>query len=107
MINHGGFEDGECKTAKFNLPLGICSDTAGENLFIADKKNNAIRRIDLSTNLVDTIAGIDFKASKDQGKLVPEATPSLPQPVRVVYDCGNLVISLDHDNGVRYWESKT
>ena len=82
-------------------------DTVGENLFVADMGNNAIRKINLATNVVSTIAGIDVKASKDQGRLVPESQPSLQYPVRVVYDRGNLIISLNFDQRVHYWESST
>lgn len=82
-------------------------DTVGENLFIADTGNNAIRQINLATHVVSTIAGIDLKGSKDQGKLVPESNPSLKRPVRVVYDRGNLIVSCLYKQGVRYWDSRT
>lgn len=39
-----GYEDGDCNSAKFNLPFGLCVDVLG-NIFISDLGNNRIREI--------------------------------------------------------------
>ena len=39
-----GYEDGDCNTAKFNLPTGLCVDILG-NVFVSDLGNNRIREI--------------------------------------------------------------
>ena len=49
-----GATDGVGDQARFRSPLGLAADTAG-NIYVADSKNNAIRKIDTS-NLVTTIA---------------------------------------------------
>lgn len=51
------FKDGNVFTqARFRSPQGVGTDDAG-NLFVADRRNNLIRRIDLETGEVTTIAG--------------------------------------------------
>jgi streptogramin lyase len=51
-----GYEDGSLATAKFRGPSGICADPIG-NLYIADSNNSLIRKIDIVTGMVSTIAG--------------------------------------------------
>ena len=50
-----GLRDGAGAAALFNRPHGIAVD--GTTLYVADKVNNVIRRIDLTTNRVSTLAG--------------------------------------------------
>ena len=52
-----GFADGVGVNAKFNHPHGIDIDTSGEYLFVADRDNHRIRRVEISTGQVVTIAG--------------------------------------------------
>ena len=41
--------------AKFDTPIGITTD--GKNLYVADSVNNTIRKINISTGIVTTLAG--------------------------------------------------
>lgn len=50
------FKDGPIAQARFQTPWGACFDEAG-NLFVADRWNNLIRRIDRQTGQVETVAG--------------------------------------------------
>ncbi len=50
----GGFVDGPVETARFNSPIGLAADAAG-NIYVADSKNNAIRKID-NDYIVSTLA---------------------------------------------------
>lgn len=50
-----GFIDGKGPSARFNFPMGITND--GKNLFVADQNNNKIRKIDIATSEVTTLAG--------------------------------------------------
>jgi len=50
-----GTSDAIGTLARFNSPTGIAA--YGDNLYVADKNNHAIRKIDLSTKSVTTIAG--------------------------------------------------
>ena len=51
-----GTADGDVKSARFREPEGLVSDGAG-NLYVADVDNNTIRKIELATGQVTTIAG--------------------------------------------------
>jgi hypothetical protein len=51
-----GSSDGSGATARFDSPIDIASDGAG-NLFVADAYNNTIRQIAIATNTVTTLAG--------------------------------------------------
>lgn len=51
-----GKDDGPAAAATFNYPIGLAVDGAG-NIFIADSKNSAIRKLDVNGN-VSTLANI-------------------------------------------------
>lgn len=50
-----GLQDGNAGTARFSLPQGLAFDR--DTLLVADPGNHAIRRIDLDTARVETLAG--------------------------------------------------
>ncbi|MCM0082370.1 hypothetical protein L4X63_12300 [Geomonas sp. Red32] len=50
-----GFADGAGSTARFNGPWGISTD--GTNLYVADRYNQTIRKVVISTGGVTTLAG--------------------------------------------------
>lgn len=51
-----GFNNGIGTTAKFSIPVGICTDNNGF-LYVADFGNNQIRKIEISTTNVTTLVG--------------------------------------------------
>jgi sugar lactone lactonase YvrE len=51
-----GSKDGPAPEAEFNNPQGACLDGRG-NLWVVDSGNHTIRRINLTTGVVETIAG--------------------------------------------------
>jgi hypothetical protein len=57
VIGNGaaGLADGDFSEARFHNPEGMALD--GETLYVADKNNHAIRRVDLTVRSVTTIAG--------------------------------------------------
>lgn len=51
-----GAQDGVANAAAFNSPQGIALDNRG-NLWVVDSGNHTIRRVDVATGMVETIAG--------------------------------------------------
>jgi len=56
-----GFSDGPAGGARFAEPQGLA--LADDALFVADRRNHAIRRIDLETGEVTTVAGTGHRGS--------------------------------------------
>jgi thiol-disulfide isomerase/thioredoxin len=52
-----GLKDGDFAAAQFNKPQGLAFDAATNSLYIADCNNHAVRKIDLNTRKVTTLAG--------------------------------------------------
>jgi DNA-binding beta-propeller fold protein YncE len=50
-----GFTNGTSASSRFDMPTGLALD--GTALYVADKNNNAIRSIDLSTGVTTTVVG--------------------------------------------------
>ena len=55
-----GRKDGDFTTAQFNQPQGMA--LGGNELFVADTENHAIRRVDLAGRKVTTIAGTGYQS---------------------------------------------
>jgi trimeric autotransporter adhesin len=90
-----GFSDGPAATALFSAPSGLAVDAAG-TLFVADKTNNAIRRI--ANGQVVTVAGTTTAGLTGNGGNSLLATFSAPQGVGLDNN-GNLVV-VDRANNV-------
>lgn len=90
-----GFNDGDAKNSKWNMPSGIEYDQQSRSLFVADCSNHRIRRINLRNSTVETIAGDGSDGMVDGEAL--KASFSLPYGVsmdvknRIIYvaDTGN------------------
>lgn len=65
-VGSSGTADGTGSAARFHYPAGIASDGAG-SLFVADTSNHAIRRIDIATAAVTTLAGAAGSAGSADG----------------------------------------
>ncbi|MEW6735800.1 MAG: IPT/TIG domain-containing protein [Acidobacteriota bacterium] len=84
-------DGGPAVNAKFFFPAGVALDQEG-NLFIADSNNNRIRRVDINTGIVATVAGRDKRGFDGDGQLAIQA--SLDSPVNIALDRqGNLYIA--------------
>ena len=52
-----GHDDGVGAFASFNHPLGVAMDPAGTFALVTDQSNNLLRRINLTSTFVSTVAG--------------------------------------------------
>jgi len=50
-------DNGAALSARLNEPIGIALDDAEKNLYVADMNNHCIRKIDLLTGIITTVAG--------------------------------------------------
>jgi sugar lactone lactonase YvrE len=96
-------DNGPALKASFNFPAGLCLDQAG-NLFVADRNNHRVRRIDPS-GIVTTVAGTgNPDMGGDEG---PAVQAHLNYPSDLVCDSkGNLYISDRSNNRIRKIDSK-
>lgn len=62
-----GYTDGHGTVAKFNGPMGLALDKKGQVAYITDPSNRLIRRLDLITGMVSTIAGQYGQIGADDG----------------------------------------
>ncbi len=84
-------------TAAVNLPQGVALDGGG-NLYIADTANNRIRRVDVVTGILTTVAGNGQQGYAGDGALAIMA--QLNHPAGIAVDAyGNLYIA-DTGNSV-------
>jgi thiol-disulfide isomerase/thioredoxin len=73
-----GAVDGAFDKASFNRPQGMALD-GGDSLYVADTENHLIRRVDLKTRTVQTVAGTGQQA-RDYFKQGPARTIELSSP---------------------------
>lgn len=59
-----GFQDGSFAEAQFSSPQGLAFDAKRQLLYVADRENHAIRRVDLLQQRVETIAGTGEKSDR-------------------------------------------
>ena len=89
-------DGGSATLAKLNYPGAIAVDSIG-NLYIPDGNNNRIRKVNISTGIITTIAGTGASGSSGDGG--PATAATLNIPFSVAFDKkGNLYIG-DADNG--------
>ncbi|HEY2090390.1 MAG TPA: hypothetical protein VGJ81_00745 [Thermoanaerobaculia bacterium] len=94
-------DGGAATRAALKRPFGIAFDDHG-NLFIADHDNNRIRRVDATTGVISTIAGVaDYPGSLGDGG--PATQAWVYQPHGLAWSHGNLYVTQDgyNENRVR------
>ena len=98
-----GFADG--KPGRLNEPYGVLADRDG-NLFIVDRLNAAIRRVDAKTGLMTTYAGTGEKTFGGDGG--PRQQATFVEPNAFDFDReGNLYIADVGDCRIRRIDAKT
>ena len=94
-----GYQDGPLADARFQQPNGLVVDRASNTLCVADTWNNAIRRVDLGTRRVETLAGGAVSGSRDGSGLEARFF----HPVRLALDeTGGMYVSDSENNRIRH-----
>jgi len=93
---HSG-DGGLATSASLDFPTGVAVDSAG-SIYIADNKNNTIRKVSATTGIITTVAGNG--ADNYSGDGGPATSASLKHPTGVTVDSlGNIYIA-DYGNHV-------
>lgn len=89
-------DGGLAVSSRLNGPASVTLDAAG-NIYIADKFNERIRKINAATGIITTIAGNGYHGGWNNapfGDDGPATAASLTYPVSVALDCsGNMYIA--------------
>lgn len=95
-----GSTDGIQGAARFNRPTRITTD--GINLYLTDIYNRTIRKIDILTGTVTTIAGSPGPLGQDAGSLDGIGTAArFNQPNGITTDGTNLYVTDSYQNTIR------
>jgi DNA-binding beta-propeller fold protein YncE len=88
-----GKADGSFTQARFNRPLGVT--LAGDLLYVADTESHLIRRVDLATRQVETIAGTGEQYGMVHTPIQgPARSVALNSPWDIVCNGDNLYIAM-------------
>lgn len=92
--NIAGYLDGNVKQAQFSSPHQMCVDSAG-NIYVADSGNHCIRKINMETGFVSTVAGIPQTAGYQNGT---NASAKFSFPSGLAIDKDDILYVGDRDN---------
>ena len=79
--------------ARFSTPAGIVTD--GTNLYVADSNNHTIRKIEISSGIVSTVAGTAGSAGSDNGT---GASARFNVPLGLALDATNGILYVSDQN---------
>jgi NHL repeat len=91
-----GSADGNATRAGFDSPKGITTD--GVNLYLADLNNNTIRKIDIASGMVSTIAGMAGKKGSSDGR---GSAARFNRPYGITTDGSNLYVTDSNNHCIR------
>jgi sugar lactone lactonase YvrE len=74
---------GQATFAEINQPAGLTVDPAGVSLYIADTGNNVIRKVDLASGFISTVAGTGAAGFNGDGIMATAAELNGPTGVSV------------------------
>jgi sugar lactone lactonase YvrE len=92
--------DGAAATsAMLNAPTYVCTDKQG-NIYISDVNNNVIRKVDVATGIINTVAGNDTAGFSGDGGLAVNAKLLSPAGIYVSKK-GDLYIADEYNDRIR------
>jgi len=98
-------DGGPATAAQLNFPSAVALDHAG-NLYIADTRNNRIRKIDVLTGNISTVAGIGVNSYSGDGGAATAA--ALTGPEDIAFDSlGNLYVADTGNRRIRKIDAVT
>jgi sugar lactone lactonase YvrE len=107
----GGYsgDNGPATSAELNIPSGLALDSAN-NLYIADSRNNVIRKVDAKSGIITTVVGngvdagspilFDGYCPMPRIDNVPATQSPLCSPSSVAVDLADNIYFTDFDHGV-------
>ncbi len=96
-----GGDGGPATAAQLFGAWGVAIDLAG-NVLIADQLNNRIRKVNMATGIITTIAGMGFTGFGGDGGPATSSACKLNEPTGVAVDgAGNIYIADNSNNRVR------
>src|SRR6266536_2124910 len=100
-IGTAGFagDGADAGAAQLNTPMGVALDRA-RNLYVSDRGNHRIRKVNAETGVITTVAGNGVAGSSGDHGLATEAQLNVPDGI-AVDEAGNLYIGDTGNNRVR------
>jgi sugar lactone lactonase YvrE len=84
-----GGDDGLARRATLAAPFGVAADARG-NIFFTDVASNRVRKVDISSGIITTVAGTGFANFSGDGGPATEASLNAPQSQVAVDNDGNV-----------------
>jgi sugar lactone lactonase YvrE len=88
-------DGGAATSAALNFPCGIATD-ASENIYIADANNHRIRKVNISTGIISTVAGNGTAGFSGDGGAATSA--ELYAPMGIITDTYENIYIVDKNN---------
>src|SRR6185436_18637254 len=93
-VGGAGNADGKPAEARFALPAGVAVDAMG-NVYIADRTNHTIRKVDTVTGMTSTFAGVPGVAGNRGGD---RTTALFNDPFGITIDLNGIMYIADFGN---------
>ena len=93
-----GGDGGQALNATFNAPEKIVIDPAGKNLYVLDRMNRRIRKIDFGTGIISTVAGSGVWGDAGNGG---QATAAELKTVGISMEPSGNLLLIENDYRIR------